>query len=414
MGTKWKNIKKICEMRKNSKVRIGLAVICGGLGIKLLIYLWQEYYRLLSEAAWFAGSIVNVLLGITLINVIKCIMDKRYKEWDSFIEDFYQRWQKEWKKQQKIVIGCGVGAGIVAVFLFKIIILNPERYYWYGGNYSVGYMTIAIVFIQFIVAEATVIYYMNQMLNHHVADMEAIVQKNVQEAMETTIRSERMKVDLISNVSHDLKTPLTSMVGYIELIKKEEMSDIVSDYVEVLGNKAQKLKEMIDSLFDLAKTSSGNIKLNMEQLELNRLVEQVHADMEDKFKETNRELVMDLTEEKTAFTSDSSYMYRVCQNLMENALKYSAEHTRIFFKTAKVQENGREMVRFEVTNTANYPMNFTKEKIVERFARGDEARTTEGNGLGLAIVSTYTSALGGIFDVNIDCDQFKATVEFPV
>lgn len=414
MDTKWKNIKKICEMRKNSKVRIGLAVICGGLGIKLLIYLWQEYYKLLSEAAWFAGSIVNVLLGITLINVIKCIMDKRYKEWDSFIEDFYQRWQKEWKKQQKIVIGCGVGAGIIAVFLFKIIILNPERYYWYGGNYSVGYMTIAIAFIQFIVAEATVIRYMNQMLNHHVADMEAIVQKNVQEAMETTIRSERMKVDLISNVSHDLKTPLTSMVGYIELIKKEEMSDIVSDYVEVLGNKAQKLKEMIDSLFDLAKTSSGNIKLNMEQLELNRLVEQVHADMEDKFKETNRELVMDLTEEKTAFTSDSSYMYRVCQNLMENALKYSAEHTRIFFKTAKVQKNGRDMVRFEVTNTANYPMNFTKEKIVERFARGDEARTTEGNGLGLAIVSTYTSALGGIFDVNIDCDQFKATVEFPV
>jgi len=167
--------------------------------------------------------------------------------------------------------------------------------------------------------------------------------------------------------------------------------------MEVLGNKAQKLKEMIDSLFDLAKTSSGNIKLTMEGIEMNRLIEQVRADMEDKFKEAGREVVTELTEEETSFTSDSSYMYRVCQNLMENALKYSAEHTRIFFKTARIRQNGRDMIQFEVTNTANYRMNFTKDQIVERFARGDEARTTDGNGLGLAIVSTYTSALGGTF-----------------
>lgn len=270
------------------------------------------------------------------------------------------------------------------------------------------------VLIQFVIAETSVILYMNRVLSHHVNDMEEIVQKNVKEATESMIRSERMKVDLISNVSHDLKTPLTSMVGYIELIKKEELSDVVSDYVEVLDNKAQKLKEMIESLFDLAKTSSGNIKLNMEKMELNRLVEQVRADMEDKFAESDREVVLELTEEETDFTSDSSYMYRVCQNLMENALKYSAENTRIFFKTKRVQLNGMDMVQFEVTNTANYRMDFTKDQIVERFARGDKARTTDGNGLGLAIVSTYTSALGGSFDVTIDCDQFKAVVAFPV
>ncbi len=411
MDTKWKNIKKIWEKRKEGRVRMAIALVCAVPGIWALLYLWQERYYFPSEGAWALGCIINLLLGIALFQGIRRELEKRYQNWDSYVENFYQNWQEEWKKQQKIIIWCTIGAGVVAIISFRTIMM---RSYWHGLNYSVGYVTIGIVMIQFAVAEATVICYMKRVLNHHVTDMEAIVQKNVKEAMETTIRSERMKVDLISNVSHDLKTPLTSMVGYIELIKKEELSDVVSDYVEVLGNKAQKLKEMIDSLFDLAKTSSGNIKLNMERIEMNRLIEQVQADMEDKFQEVNREVVTELTEEETSFTSDSSYMYRVCQNLMENALKYSAEHTRIFLKTARVQQNGREMVQFEVTNTANYRMNFTKDQIVERFARGDEARTTDGNGLGLAIVSTYTSALGGIFDVTIDCDQFKAVVAFPV
>ena len=167
---------------------------------------------------------------------------------------------------------------------------------------------------------------------------------------------------------------------------------------------------MIDSLFELAKTSSGNVELNMEPMELNRLIEQVKADMEDRIAESGREFVVMLTKEPTDFTADSGYMYRICQNLLENALKYSQEHTRVFLKTL-VTEDGSK-VRFEITNTAGYPMEFTKEQIVERFARGDESRTTEGNGLGLAIVNTYTAALGGQFDVLIDCDQFRATVEF--
>ena len=105
-------------------------------------------------------------------------------------------------------------------------------------------------------------------------------------------------------------------------------------------------------------------------------------------------------------------LYRICQNLLENALKYSQEYTRIFLKTVVVVEEDIPKIRFEITNTAGYRMEFTKEQVVERFVRGDESRTTEGNGLGLAIVNTYTAALGGSFEVNIDCDQFKATVEF--
>ena len=157
----------------------------------------------------------------------------------------------------------------------------------------------------------------------------------------------------------------------------------------------------------------------MEQMEMNCLIEQVQADMGDRIAESGREFVVMLTEEPTDFIADSSYMYRIFQNLVENALKYSQEYTRIFMKSSviHVKEEGSteetgQKVRFEITNTSSYQMNFTREQIVERFARGDESRTTEGNGLGLAIVNTYTAALGGTFDVKIDCDQFKASVEF--
>ena len=151
----------------------------------------------------------------------------------------------------------------------------------------------------------------------------------------------------------------------------------------------------------------------MEVLELNRLVEQVEADMADVIEDSGREMVPMLAKLPTDFVADSSYMYRIVQNLLENALKYSQEQTRIFLKTSIEKSEEGMMVRLEITNTANYRMEFSKEQIVERFVRGDKSRTTEGNGLGLAIVNTYTAALGGRFDVQVDCDQFKAVVEFP-
>ena len=148
--------------------------------------------------------------------------------------------------------------------------------------------------------------------------------------------------------------------------------------------------------------------------------------MDDRVKGSGIEFVMQLTGEDTKVFSDNAYFYRICQNLIENALKYSAQGTRVFVKTyQKDRTDGTGMVQaelmagqksicIEITNTAKYFMDFTKDDIVERFARGDQARTSEGNGLGLAIVSAYTKALGGEFDIRIDCDQFKACLEFVI
>ncbi len=244
-------------------------------------------------------------------------------------------------------------------------------------------------------------------------------------SLEKVSRSDQLRVDLLTNVSHDLKTPITSMVGYIELIKKEELSDVVRDYIDVVSARTEKLKEMINSLFSLAKASSGNVEFQMENFEVNRLIEQIFADMADQVKESGLQFVMQLTKEATSIYSDNTYFYRICQNLIENTLKYSAKGTRVFVKTylkdaagetgqrpeEPEPEAGKRKICIEITNTAGYSMDFTKEDIVERFARADQARTSEGNGLGLAIVSTYVKALGGEFDIKIDCDQFKACVE---
>ena len=252
-------------------------------------------------------------------------------------------------------------------------------------------------------------------LNRRRLDVALEIEKK---SLEKVSRSDQLRVDLITNVSHDLKTPLTSMVGYIELIRKEELSETVRDYVDVISERAEKLKEMVNSLFSLAKASSGNIELHPEKFELNRMIEQIFADMDDQIKNSGLEFVTRLTDENTELVSDNSYFYRICQNLIENALKYSAKGTRVFVTTyiRRKDSNGgslKENLCVEITNTSAYPMDFTKEDIVERFARGDKARSSDGNGLGLAIVSSYAKALGGEFDIKIDCDQFKACVIMP-
>ncbi len=417
MGTKWKNTeisRKLKKLLQKILKKDEIFLIPGILGIVLGTMMLTDmlsYRYMTTEYNLGRGGVMNFCFAAGVTGILQFGLRYFNKNWQVQSEQFFQEWEK---KQHKLKLATGI---IAAVGLF--IAVKNFRYRlnhtWLFGNLSAAYIPVGTVLIQWIVSNLVISFYMKKKLKLYMENLEQINQIS----LETALRSEQMKVDLISNVSHDLKTPLTSMVGYLELMKKEELSDVVADYLEVLSRKAQKLKEMIDSLFDLAKTSSGNVELHMEQMEMNCLIEQVQADMGDRIAKSGREFVVMLTEEPTDFIADSSYMYRIFQNLVENALKYSQEYTRIFMKSSviHVKEEGSteetgQKVRFEITNTSSYQMNFTREQIVERFARGDESRTTEGNGLGLAIVNTYTAALGGTFDVKIDCDQFKASVEF--
>lgn len=410
MATKWKNTelskdiwKLILRAIRRDEFRLLPGVICTVLAAFFFSDLLHGRFYF-TEETLTEGFFLNLSLGIGLWGLLGFLVRYHNRRWKPSHGEFYKEWKEKLKKQQ-ILLGILFLVLLGAAIKFFYYIYSHS---WNYANYSIGYTLVGTVILQWIVCEMILLPYMKRKLEEYMAAMEQINQQN----LEAALRSEQMKVDLISNVSHDLKTPLTSMVGYLELMKKEELSDVLEDYVEVMLRKAQKLKEMINSLFDLAKTSSGNVELKMEPMEMNRLIEQVYADMEDRIQKSGRELVVSLTREDTSFIADSSYMYRICQNLLENALKYSQEYTRIFLKTVVMVEEDIKKVRFEITNTAGYRMEFTKEQVVERFVRGDESRTTEGNGLGLAIVNTYTAALGGSFEVNIDCDQFKATVEF--
>ncbi|MEY8517071.1 HAMP domain-containing sensor histidine kinase [Lachnospiraceae bacterium 29-84] len=401
--------------------------VCKELGRKWVQrFLDRKVYLLLSSAFGFFGAwkivwimvtflmsstkmvqllfLANLSFAFGLVSLMGYVFHRWNRDWDLYSNRFFA----EWVRKQRII---RTVTGVVGGVLLVLAIVNLRYWieHWERNNVTYRYLPLIALAFQWIVCRGFQQIYMEQKLRRSMGNMQLRNQKN----LETALRSEQMKVDLISNVSHDLKTPLTSIVGYLELMKKEELDDVVSDYVEVISQKSQKLKEMIDSLFDLAKTSSGNVELKMEVLELNRLVEQVEADMADVIEDSGREMVPMLAKLPTDFVADSSYMYRIVQNLLENALKYSQEQTRIFLKTSIVKSEEGMMVRLEITNTANYRMEFSKEQIVERFVRGDKSRTTEGNGLGLAIVNTYTAALGGRFDVQVDCDQFKAVVEFP-
>lgn len=430
MDTKLRDIQNKMDDFLNRLVEKRIPIAGGALGISafVIFYCLVMYRSEYSTGdAVFFGIVGNLFLAGAVIFLMKYFLEERiaYQNWEE--EEFCRKWKESFGKLEKRVKRTGILAFVVSLW-----------YYWYllnGGiwtgngwhtNYAAGYIMVITVLLQFAVCREVLLRYKDKGLDLLVEKMEKVIRKRLDEALEIerssqekVSRSDQLRVDLITNVSHDLKTPLTSMVGYIELIKKEELSDVVRDYIDVISARAEKLKEMINSLFSLAKASSGNVELHMEKIELNRLVDQTLADMDDQIKESGLQFVKQLTQENTELISDNAYFYRICQNLTENALKYSAKGTRVFVKTyvrhsrPDTLSSGENRLCLEITNTAGYYMDFTKDDIVERFARGDKARSSEGNGLGLAIVSTYAKALGGEFDIQIDCDQFRARVDMP-
>ena len=424
MDTKWKNMTKEAMMflKRNWPLILGAVLLLTGIYLEYFMLVNADY-RPMDESV-IIGLIGNFVLGAGVVMTLGQVLKMIYENWVPEDELFYEKWKDTGKKLDRIAAAAGAVC-VVAAYIYLYTLINWHNYGNYYWNYAAGYMMAFTIVVQYILAQIVLNRFKNRKMDLLMEQMEEVNRRRIdvaleieKKSLEKVTRSDQLRVDLITNVSHDLKTPLTSMVGYIELIRKEDLSDTVRDYVDVISARAEKLKEMVDSLFSLAKASSGNIELHPEKFELNRMVGQIFADMDDRIRESGLEFVTRLTEDSTELVSDNSYFYRICQNLMENALKYSAKGTRVFVKTyvSHTEKEGRgleERLCMEITNTSAYPMDFEAEDIVERFARGDKARTGDGNGLGLAIVSTYAKALGGEFEIKIDCDQFKAVVIMP-
>ena len=236
------------------------------------------------------------------------------------------------------------------------------------------------------------------------------IRDGLDKAIDSQLRSERMKSELITNVSHDLKTPLTSIINYIELIKKEEniTPEYLKDYVNVLDSKSKRLKVLIEDLFEASKASSGNIELNMEKIDIIQLLRQSIGELEEKLSEANLDLKINVPEDKIYVRADGRRLYRVLENLLSNISKYSLPNTRVYIDITEVE--GR--VKLIMKNISSYELNFDPEEIMERFKRADDSRNTEGSGLGLAIARDLVKLQGGEFAIDIDGDLFKSIIEF--
>ena len=229
-------------------------------------------------------------------------------------------------------------------------------------------------------------------------------------AVEASIKNERLKTNLITNVSHDIKTPLTSIINYVNLLKNENFDDPrIQRYIEVLEQKSMRLKTLTEDVVEASKITSGNIKLECMKLDFTELVLQTSAEYEEKFEERNLTEIQHLPKEKALVYIDGRRTWRILANLYNNAAKYAMTGSRIY-TDLKVTEGA---VIFSIKNISDQPLNINADQLTERFIRGDISRSTEGSGLGLSIAQTLTEMQKGKFELYLDGDLFKATVTFP-
>ena len=222
------------------------------------------------------------------------------------------------------------------------------------------------------------------------------------------LKAERLKTEIITNVSHDLNTPLTSIISYTELLSKvENLPEDAADYIRIIAKKSDRLKNITQDLFDISKVQSGSDNIVFEKLDTSILINQALAEHDNEIKDSGLPFYIDVQKE-LYISADGRKMSRVVSNLISNILKYTLKNTRVFITA--FEKNGEAVIEFK--NIASYPMEFNAEEITGRFVRGDEARTTDGSGLGLAIAKTYTEACGGTFRIVTDGDLFKAIIKF--
>ena len=235
------------------------------------------------------------------------------------------------------------------------------------------------------------------------------VQSAHAEAIRQAVTGERFKVELISNVSHDLRTPLTAILGYGELLEQQPMSEEGKLQLSRLNQKAGYMRDLVDSLFELTKVSSGVLEPKREAIDLIRLLEQTIGLFDDQLTAAGLQVKRQYAMREAVLNTDGAMLHQVFANLLGNAIKYALKGSRIYLEAAETDTD----YRVRMVNTASYEMDFTAEEIVQRFARGDKARSTQGSGIGLAIAQTYTEAVGGAFQIVIDGDQFSAIVTLP-
>lgn len=233
-----------------------------------------------------------------------------------------------------------------------------------------------------------------------------LVSEGMKKAIENELKSERMKAELITNVSHDIKTPLTSIINYVDLLSKPHEEEKTEEYIDVLQRQSQRLKRLTEDVVEASKASSGNIQVHMDVVSIKEIIEQASAEYEERLKEKNLLLITKIPEEKIEVDADGRLLWRVLRNVFSNVSKYSMDGSRVYID---VMEDGENVIT-TIKNTSKNQLNITEEELMQRFVRGDSSRHTEGSGLGLNIAKSLMDLMQGSFEIQIDGDLFKSII----
>ena len=238
------------------------------------------------------------------------------------------------------------------------------------------------------------------------------ISNGLENAVQERMKSEKMKAELITNVSHDIKTPLTSIINYVDLLKKEDIAnEKANEYINILDNKSQRLKKLTEDLIEASKVSTGNVSLNLEKINIVELIKQAIGEFEDKFQNKNLQIIVNCNENEININADSRYMYRIVENLFSNIYKYALENSRVYIDISIV--DGTNVV-IEMKNISKDKLNISADELMQRFVRGDRARNTEGSGLGISIAQNLTELQNGTFELKLDGDLFKVKLTFNI
>lgn len=412
MGTKWKKCKEWLSVKKNNVIVASASGVLFALSLIAVIQAADYYYA----PGWVAFMFMCAVVGIVFCT--RAIMMNLAKKAETMDDLAFGRYYF------KIFVIELVGCIVYAFIATMILTMGYTTKYGSLWNelriYDMGWV-LALIYIVPIASSGVLVIVESEkarslragMLNEKLRHEQKLAieeqGKAVAEqgkAIEEQNKANQLSVELLTNVTHDLKTPLTAIIGYLAIMEKEELSPVMSDYLKVVTQKSELLKEMIDKILELSKASSGKATLDMKRLNLNKLVLQLVSDIEDSYPDKKIPFQTKLSDEELFFMGDDIYAYRIVQNLLDNAVKYSLEGTRIFVKTYK--NEGK--VCLEIINVSAYPLDNSENELKEKFVRGDKSRNTEGNGLGLAIVDAYTHALGGEFKIDIVGDTFRTVI----
>lgn len=235
------------------------------------------------------------------------------------------------------------------------------------------------------------------------------VGEGLQKAVEKSMKDERMRAELITNVSHDIKTPLTSIINYVDLLKRENIENpMFENYIRILDMKSQRLKQLTEDLVEASKVSSGNIELHMARIQIQELLQQAYGETEEKFRKKELEIIFNSVEQPAVIWADGRQLWRIYENLLNNIAKYALANTRVYIDLQIIDENA--VLTFK--NISEQALNISADELTERFTRGDSSRTTEGSGLGLSIAKSLTEMQKGTFEIYLDGDLFKVTLAF--